>query len=448
MSNLAELSASEAARRIRAGSLSPVDLLAACLERVDKLEPAVQAWVTLDRDAAMGVARARAEQARAGRFVGALHGVPVALKDIFDAAGLPTRAGVTFYDRRPDADATSVARLRAAGAVVMGKVVTTSFALMDPGPTRNPWNPEHTPGGSSSGSAAAVGARMAPLALGSQTVGSVLRPAAYCGVVGFKPTHGRIPTTGVVALAWSLDHVGIFARAVEDVGLALGLLAGPDGQDALASAAPVEDYAVGRGPLVAPRIGVLRALLERAAPETTGHVDGVARALGRAGAALVDVALPPSFEGLHDLGQRVVRVECASFHRELFDRHRDAYPPRLREAIELGRGISAVDFLEAQAARRRFRADMAAVAARFDALLTPTAPGPAPRGIGATGDPWFCAPWSFAGMPSISLPSGLDGQRLPLAIQLVGAPFAEARLLGAAAWCERAIGFAEAPPGA
>ena len=448
MSDLAEISASEAARRIRAGSLSPVDLLAACLERIDKLEPAVQAWVTLDRDVAMRAARARAEEARAGRFVGALHGVPVALKDIFDAAGLPTRAGVTFYDRRPDADATSVARLRAAGAVVMGKVVTTSFALMDPGPTRNPWNSEHTPGGSSSGSAAAVGARMAPLALGSQTVGSVLRPAAYCGVVGFKPTHGRIPTTGVVPLAWSLDHVGIFARAVEDAALALGLLAGPDGLDPLASAAPVDDYAVDRGPLVAPRIGVLRALVERANPETAAHVDGVARALGRAGATMVDVVLPPSFEGLHDLGQRVVRVECASFHRELFDRHRDAYPPRLREAIEQGRAISAVDFLEAQAARRRFRADMTPVAARFDALLTPTAPGPAPRGIGATGDPWFCAPWSFAGMPSISLPSGLDGQRLPLAVQLVGAPLAEARLLGAAAWCERAIGFAEAPPGA
>jgi len=143
-----------------------------------------------------------------------------------------------------------------------------------------------------------------------------------------------------------------------------------------------------------------------------------------------------------------VRVEAASFHRELFDRHRDAYPPRLREAIELGRGISAVDFLEAQAARRRFRADVTPIAARFDALLTPTAPAPAPAGLTATGDPWFCAPWSFAGMPAISLPSGLDASRLPLAIQLVGAPLAEARLLGAAAWCERAIAFSEAPPGA
>ena len=277
MSDLAELSASEAARRIRAGSMSPVDLLAACLERVDKLEPAVQAWVTLDREAAMRAARGRAPRRRApDASCGALHGVPVALKDIFDVAGLPTRAGVTFYDRRPDADATSVARLRAAGAVVMGKVVTTSFALMDPGPTRNPWNPEHTPGGSSSGSAAAVGARMAPLALGSQTVGSVLRPAAYCGVVGLQADARPDPDTGVVPLAWSLDHVGIFARAVEDAALALGLMAGPDGLDPLASAAPVDDYALDRGPLVAPRIGVLRALVERAAPETAAHVAGVA----------------------------------------------------------------------------------------------------------------------------------------------------------------------------
>jgi len=446
MSDPSVLSASEAARRIRAGDLSPVDLLMGCLDRVAQREPVVQAWVELDREAALRVAHARAAEAKTGRFLGALHGVPVALKDIFDAAGLPTRAGAGhFYHRVPSADAVSVARLRAQGAVIMGKVVTTAFALMDPGPTRNPWNPEHTPGGSSSGSAAAVGARMAPLALGSQTVGSVLRPAAYCGVVGFKPTHGRIPATGVVPLAWSLDHVGVFCRAVEDVALALGALAGHDASDPLSSAMPVDDYAAGLAAPVPPRIGLLRPLLERATAETAAHVEATAQALARAGAAVLDVALPPSFEGLHDMGQKVVRVEAAAFHRELFARHGHQYPPRIKEAVELGRAIPAVDFLEAQAARRRFRAEMAPIAARFDALLSATAPSSAPKGLGATGDPWFCAPWSFAGMPAITLPSGLDGQGLPLAIQLVGAPFAEARLLGAAAWCERVIAFREAP---
>jgi Asp-tRNA(Asn)/Glu-tRNA(Gln) amidotransferase A subunit family amidase len=445
MSDLCLLSASEAARRIRAGDLSPVDLLSACLERVDALEPRLSAWVELDRDAALRVARERAAEARGGRFLGALHGVPVALKDIFDVAGLPTRAGVDFYDGRPTADAVSVARLRAHGAVIMGKVVTTSFALMDPGPTRNPWNPEHTPGGSSSGSGAAVGARMAPLALGTQTVGSTLRPAAYCGVVGFKATHGRIPATGVVPLASSLDHVGIICRSVEDAALALGVMAGHDASDPLSSPMPVDDFGAGLRDPAPPRIGIIRSLVARAAPETAAHVEATAAALARAGATVIEVALPPAFEGLHDLGQRVVRVEAAAFHRDLFARHADRYPPRLKEAVELGRTISGVEFLEAQAARRQFRAEMTAVVGRFDALLSPTAPGPAPKGIDATGDPWFCAPWSYAGMPAISLPSGLDAQRLPLAIQLVGAPWAETRLLGAASWCERAIGFAEAP---
>ena len=197
MAAMHELGAAEAARRIRAGTLSPSNLLAACLKRIDAVEPAVGAWVRLDRDAAARVAVQRDIEAREGRFMGALHGVPVALKDIFDVAGVPTTAGgPAWATRTPPADAPSVAALRGAGAVPMGKLVTTPFAYLDPSVTRNPWNAEHTPGGSSSGPAAAVAARMVPLALGSQTVGSVLRPAAYCGVVGLKPTHGRIKRGG------------------------------------------------------------------------------------------------------------------------------------------------------------------------------------------------------------------------------------------------------------
>jgi Asp-tRNA(Asn)/Glu-tRNA(Gln) amidotransferase A subunit family amidase len=444
--DLAELTATEAARRIRARTLDPLAMVEACLARIDRADATVKAWVHLDRDGALRTARERAAQAAAGAILGPLHGVPVALKDIFDVAGMPTRCGAAaFAHRRPDTDAASVARLRAAGAVILGKVTTTTFALMDPSPTGNPWNVEHTPGGSSSGSAAAVGARMAALALGSQTVGSVLRPAAFCGVVGFKPTHGRISAVGVVPLSWSNDHVGIFGRAVEDAALALQVLAGPDRADPYSASAPVDDYlaALGGGP--APRIGVLRALVERADAATASHLDEVTRRLAAAGASLGEVSLPPSFPGIHDSGQVVVRSEAAAYHAPNFPRLADEYPPKIRAALDNGRELRATEFLAAQAHRRRFREEMAPIALRYDALLTPTAHGPAPRGLEATGDPYFCAPWSHAGMPAIALPSGMAREGLPLSLQLVGGAFSEARLLAAAAWVEGVLGFKEAP---
>src|SRR5213593_1942099 len=240
---LSALGVVEAAAEIRRGAVSPVALVEACLERIRALDGNVQAWAHVDEKGALAAARERAEEAKRSTVRGPLHGIPVAVKDIFHVAGLPTTAGARpFAHSRPGEDAPSVARLRAAGAIVLGKTHTTQFAYRDPAPTRNPWNLAHTPGGSSAGSAAAVAARMAPLALGSQTVGSVLRPAAYCGVVGFKPSHGRISAAGVVPLAWSLDHVGIFARTVEDCALALGLLAGFDAADPLSSSAAPDDY--------------------------------------------------------------------------------------------------------------------------------------------------------------------------------------------------------------
>ncbi len=447
MADLHEIGAAEIARRIRAGSLSPVDVVVACLKRIEAVDPAVKAWVHVDREAALRVAEQREVEARERRLLGALHGVPVALKDIFDAAGLPTTAGAgPFAHRCPAADATSVARLRAAGGIVLGKVTTTAFAFLDPTPTRNPWNLEHTPGGSSSGSAAAVAARMAPLALGSQTVGSVLRPAAYCGVVGLKPSHGRISATGVVPLAWSLDHVGIFARSVEDCALALSLLAGFDAADPRSSSAAADDYLAAVARPAPPRLGVLRWLVERATPEMGTHMESVARAFRSAGALVSDVAPPPSHGRIHEAGNRVARVEAAAYHAPLFEKHADEYPPKVRDAIHEGRTISAVDYLTAQQTRRLFREEMAPIAARYDALLLPTAGTPAPRGLGSTGDPYFCAPWSFAGMPAIALPSGVDAAGLPLSVQLVGGLFAEARLLGAAGWCEEILGFSAAPP--
>ena len=446
MADLYDVTASEAARRIRSGALSPSNLLASCLKRIDGVEPALKAWVHLDRDAAARVAVQRDIEAREGRFMGPLHGVPVALKDIYDAAGLVTTSGAgPWAHRHPTADAVSVARLRAAGAVILGKVTTTPFALRDPTATGNPWNPGHTPGGSSSGSGSAVGSRMVPLALGTQTVGSVLRPAAYCGVVGFKPTHGRISTVGVTPLAWSLDHVGVLCRSVEDAALGLSVMAGHDPADPHSAAMPIEDYVGALAAPTAPRIGVLRPLLERAEPANAAQLAALLEALRRGGAHVEDAPLAASFDGIHAAGDTVARAEAAAFHRDLYARHAAQYPKHIGEAVKAGLGIAAVDYIAAQGRRRAFRAEMAAIAARYDALVSPTAAGPAPKGLESTGDPFFCAPWSSAGMPSISLPTGLASDGLPFAVQLTGAPWAEARLLAAAAWCERAIGFAETP---
>jgi Asp-tRNA(Asn)/Glu-tRNA(Gln) amidotransferase A subunit family amidase len=447
MAAMHELGASEAARRIRAGALSPSNLVAACLKRVDATEAAVGAWVRLDRDAAARVAVQRDIEAREGRFMGPLHGVPIALKDIFDAAGVPTTAGAPAWaTRTPTLDATAVARLRGAGAVPMGKLATTPFAFLDPSATRNPWNPEHTPGGSSSGPAAAVAARMVPLALGSQTVGSVLRPAAYCGVVGFKPTHGRISTAGVLALAGSLDHVGVFARHVEDCALALSLLAGFDPADPDSSPVPPADYLAAITAPVPPRIGVLASLPVRATPEMARHLETIRRGLEGAGARLVDADLPASFPSLREAGETVLAAEAAHAHAPLYGAHAEAYPPRIKELIERGRAVSASQYLAAQEVRRRARDELNAVALRHDVLLAPTIGAPAPRGLASTGDPGFCAPFTFAGMPAISLPTGVDPTGLPLAVQLVGAAWGECRLLAASAWCERAIGFDAGPP--
>ncbi len=352
-----DLSLSEAARRIAEGTLTPSALLEACLGRIAATDDAVHAWVSVDEAGARATARERTEEARAGRRRGPLHGIPVAIKDIFHVAGMTTTCGAApAFHAAATADATSVARLRAAGAVVLGKAHTTEFAYFEPGPTRNPWNPAHTPGGSSSGSAAAVGARMAPLALGTQTVGSVLRPAAYCGVVGFKGTYDLIPTDGVVPLAWSLDHVGVFARRVADVALALDVLA----------ARPL-----GAPAISAPRLAVAEELLERATPEVTALIRATVDRFARAGATVHEVTLPPSFAGVHAAGRSVLEVEAAAYHEELYRAHAAQYRPRTRElsasgllrAVELrgrSRGLAADRRLVARspargAARRRGR---------------------------------------------------------------------------------------------
>ena len=426
---VAALGVREAASRVQAGELTAAALVEACLDKIGSLDGTLHDWAYVDGDGARAAARAL----DGGTARGVLRGVPIGVKDIFHVQGMPTTAGSRpFAHSRPSADATSVGRLRAAGAIVLGKTHTTEFAFRDPAPTCNPWNPRHTPGGSSSGSAAAVAARMVPAALGTQTVGSVLRPAAYCGVVGYKPTHGLVPADGVIPLAWSLDHVGVFARSVPDVALVLGVLTGR-GLD------PV--------PVGAPRLALAPELLDRATPEMAAHVRALAERFAAAGATVTELKLPAEFATLHAAGQRVLEVEAAAYHRDAFARHEKDYGKHIAEMIRIGLGHTAVDYVAANRARLAFRETVMPLLAAHDALLSPTAPATAPEGLAFTGDASLCAPWSSAGVPAVSLPSGVsDRSRLPLAVQLVQAAGADARLLGVAAWCERQLDPMPAPP--
>jgi len=441
------LSAVEAAERIWMGRLTSVALVEGCLRRIEAVEPAVQAWVAVDRAGAIEAATRLDRETPGGRSRAPLYGVPVGLKDIFHAAGLKTTAGARgFADVVPAEDAACVARLRAAGAVILGKLQTTEFAFRDPAVTRNPWHPERTPG--SAGSAAAVAARMVPVALGSQTVGSTLRPAAYCGIVGLKPTYGRISRRGVVPLAWSLDHVGILARSVADAALVFSVMAGHDPDDPGSAAVPPPDLAaaVAGPPSRPPRLGLVgEPFLGRTTPGMRAHLDAVVATLRAGGASVEPVPLPALIPALISAVQIVLRSEAAAYHAELYRAHRDEYRPGIRAAIEAGMCIPAPLYLRAQRVRRQARREMLPLLTAYDALMMPPAPGPAPD-RSTTGDASFNAPWSGIGVPQVAVPTGLSADRLPLGVQLIGAPFAEARLLAAARWVEAAVGFAAAPP--
>jgi aspartyl-tRNA(Asn)/glutamyl-tRNA(Gln) amidotransferase subunit A len=444
--SLHELGAADAARAIRRKELSPLELVDALLDRAGRLDGRVRAWALLDRDGARAAARQAADELARGALRGPLHGVPFGAKDIFLSAGLRTEAGSkVMAGFVPAHDATSVARLKGAGAILLGKLHTTEFATYDPAPTRNPWNLACTPGGSSSGSAAAVAARMVPLALGSQTIGSNVRPASYCGLVGLKPTFGRISTRGVMALSYTQDHVGLMARSVEDIALGLQIVAGHDPHDPSSSRQPVPDYLAAltrRRPL---RIGLLREpFFARATPEVARITAGAVDRLVAAGATVEDVKVPPSFGAVYAAAYLITRSDTASIHAERFAEKADLYRPAIRAAIEMGMLIPGDLYVRALRIRGQFRRELRPALARHDVLLTPTTPAPAPEGM-ATGDPQFQIPWSLSGFPSITVPCGLSASGLPLGVQLVSDMFTEAPLLAAAAWCEDVLGRAPAP---
>ena len=448
MSGPFQLGVTEAANAIRQGELSPTDLTQSLLERIDAIDRSLQAWATIDREEALGEARRREQELAAGPK-GPIHGVPVGLKDIFYTAGMKTAAGSKVYaDFVPDYDATVVTRIRDAGGVILGKAVTTEFASGDPSPTVNPWNAAHTPGGSSSGSSVAVAARMCAAALGSQTGGSTCRPAAYNGIVGLKPTYGRVSRYGVVPVSWSLDTVGILVRSVDDAAAMLQVIAGYDPQDPGSANAPVPDYQEEMAPADRPpRIGLLRGFFqERSTPEVWEHTESVAQRLADAGAVVVETELPDSFATAHSCQRIVSNVECAAYHEESFRVRADDYGPRIRSGIEMGLLIPGVRYLQAQRLRRQFRRDMTAMLSGVDIVMTPATPAPAPEDLSTTGDAAFQVPWTSSGLPTIVLPSGISNSGLPLAVQFAAPPLEEGRLLGAARWCERALGVSLSPP--
>ena len=429
------LSATDAARAIAEGAVSSEQLVEACLGRIRAAEPEVQAWQFLDPEHALTQARARDLDRSEGRACGPLHGVPVGIKDIIDTADMPTEDGTVLHaGRTPDRDATVVATLRAAGAVILGKTVTTECAYFHPGKTRNPHNSAHTPGGSSSGSAAAVAAGMAPLALGSQTNGSVIRPAAFCGVYGFKPTHGLISRHGILKLSRTLDHVGFFARTLADIALLAEQLVGHDERDPDTrprARVPFVRTAAEEPPLT-PQLAIVKTpVWDRAAAETR---DAFAELVGALGTQCEEYELPESLREAWDWHRTIMAAEMAANFDLEWDKGRDRLSEPLRALLERGREVKAIDYQQALAKLPVLHQGFEELFSRFDAVLTPSAPGTAPAGLGATGDPAFCTLWTLCGMPALNLPLMRGENGLPLGAQLVGARQGDARLLRTARW--------------
>ncbi|MBI1965137.1 MAG: amidase [Betaproteobacteria bacterium] len=434
-SQLNWLSAVDAARAIRDGAVSAEELAQACLARAREADGEVQAWAFLDPEHVLAQARALDERRKEGAPLGALHGVPVGIKDIFDTADMPTEDGTVLHaGRTPDRDATPVAMLRAAGALIMGKTVTTELATYAPGKTRNPHNAEHTPGGSSSGSAAAVAAGMVPLALGSQTNGSVIRPAAYCGVYGFKPTHGLVSRHGVLKLSRTLDHVGVFARSIADLALACEEIVGFDENDPdtrLRARIPFGQVAAEEPPLP-PHIAFVKTpLWDQAEPETREAFSELVEHLG---SRAEEFTLPATVREALDWHRTIMESEMAANLSAEYEKGRDQLSERLRGQLERGRKHTAFEYQAALARIPLLNEGFAELFERYDAILTPAAPGTAPKGLASTGDPAFCTLWTLCGMPAVSLPLMKGSNGLPLGVQLVGPRHDDARLLRTARW--------------
>jgi Asp-tRNA(Asn)/Glu-tRNA(Gln) amidotransferase A subunit family amidase len=435
------MAATDLRDRLARGEFSAADLTDAFLARIAEEDPKLGAFAYLDPTLARKMAVALDAYRGTGRALGALHGLPVGVKDIIDTADMPTENGTPIdAGRRPSKDATVVQRLRAAGAVIIGKTVTTEFASFYPGKTRNPHNHDHTPGGSSSGSAAAVAAGMVPLAIGTQTAGSVIRPASFCGVVGFKPTHGMIPRTGILHQEPALDTVGVFARSVTDAALLADAIAGHDPLDPdTRLMAPPRLFDIAQSePPVAPTLAFVKTpFWDKAADETK---EGFAELVEALADTCREVALPEIFSEGASAQRALMNVGFARNLGLYYDRGKEKLSDHARKMIEEGREVSAVNYLEARDWREALNNGLEQLFDRYDAIVTPAAAGEAPRDLSTTGDPVFNAFWKLCGVPAVTLPL-LEGPRgLPVGVQLVGRRGEDARLLRTARWLVGMIG--------
>ncbi len=426
------LTALEAVSSLTAKQFSVHDYVSGVLERIEAKEPEIKAWTYLDPGHVIAQARRLDETDAAGSLP--LLGVPVGVKDIIDTSDMPTENGTVLdQGRQPAADAAVVRLLRQAGAVIVGKTVSTELAYMQPSKTRNPHNTEHTPGGSSSGSAAAVGAGMVPVALGTQTNGSVIRPASFCGIYALKPTNGLFPGAGVLEEAGSFDTVGVFARTLEDVAavsevLAIGDVPGAPGQ--LRGRPNYLKMARSESP-AAPRFAFVKTPVWPLAEEATK--EAFVKLAKDLGGECEELSLPAEFDQAVPLHRTIMMAEMALNYGRYYERGKEALSPVAQKAVEEGRAVSAVDYARALRTREALYRRLAELLAPYDAIITPSATGAAPRGLDTTGNPVFCTLWTFLATPALNLPL-LQSGGLPLGVQIVGRRFDEARLFQHAAW--------------
>jgi Asp-tRNA(Asn)/Glu-tRNA(Gln) amidotransferase A subunit family amidase len=424
MQPLYELTGAEAATAIAAGTITSAALVTACLERISARESNVRAWEYLDPAQALAQARACDRQPAQSP----LHGVPIGIKDLIDTADMPTSYGSPIYaGHRPAADAACVALLRAAGAVILGKTVTTEFAMFTPGKTANPHNPAHTPGGSSSGSAAAVADSMVPLALGTQTAGSIIRPASFCGVVGYKPTHGQFAIAGIKALSQTLDTLGGFARSVADCALLRAVLVGGPRQ------LPNLEQT--------PRIGLCQTpQWLHATTEARNALESAGQRLAAAGASVRVVVLPADFTNLAAAQETIQVFEGARCCAYELTQHREQLSAKLLELLAPAEGISYSMYAEALALAATCRQHLETIFTAHDVLLVPSAQGEAPEGLDATGNPLFNRMWTLLHTPAVSLPGAMGPHGLPVGVQVIGPCGQDDRVLAIAAWMHERLG--------
>jgi Asp-tRNA(Asn)/Glu-tRNA(Gln) amidotransferase A subunit family amidase len=429
------LGAVELRDRLASGALRAVELMQACIRAIEAVEPRVQAFAWFDPEHAMRQAALADAYRATGKTLGALHGLPVAVKDVIDTKGIPTRNGTSLDEGRvPGQDASVVARLKAAGAIIIGKTVTAELAFLHPGKTRNPVNPGHTPGGSSSGSAAAVAAGMVPLAIGTQTGGSVIRPAAFCGCVGYLPSAGSIARSGTLSQSPSLDRVGVFARSVEDAAMLAAELFGDDGKDRLVAPMPhprLLEAARSAVP-VPPQFAFARTpYWEQATPPYREALEELAQLLGE---QCFDVDLPGPFAQAKDIRERINYAEMAKCYNRYMREGASVLSSEIREALDKGKAISAADYIAALDWPDYLYAGLEEIFQRCDVILSPSATGAAPASLDKTGDSVFNALWTLCGTPVITLPVFEDGDGMPMGVQLAGRRGGDARLLRTARW--------------